>query len=100
MPVELSTEIFLKLWTRSLVRLRLLMMICMASRLSLRKFSKSFLVKVPEFRNLAISSVWFKWKELAVKAGVSVVEDKRKILFGHPAVDLTEELLLALEETK
>ena len=37
-------------------------------------------------------------KELAIKEGVSVVIDKRSILFGNYAVDLTDKLLIELEK--
>ena len=70
----------------------------------LRMYQKQVEKELLEYESrrseILLGRIYVALKELAVKAGVSVVEDKRKILFGHPAVDLTEELLLALEETK
>jgi len=47
---------------------------------------------------IVLGRIYVALKELAVKTGVSVVVDKRNILFGHSAVDLTGKLLKALEE--
>lgn len=70
----------------------------------LRMYQKQVEKELLEYESrrseILLGRIYVALKELAVKAGVSVVEDKRNILFGHPAVDLTEELLLALEETK
>lgn len=38
-------------------------------------------------------------RELAIKEEVSVIIDKRNILFGQKAVDLTGKLLKRLEES-
>jgi Skp family chaperone for outer membrane proteins len=45
-----------------------------------------------------LGKIYMILKELAIKEGVSVVIDKRSILFGNYAVDLTDKLLLKLEE--
>lgn len=48
---------------------------------------------------LLLGRIYVALRELAVKEEVSVVVDKRTILFGQNAVDLTEKLLKKLEET-
>ena len=48
---------------------------------------------------MLLGRIYLALKELAVKEGVSVVIDKRNILFGHSAVDLTDKLLKQLDET-
>lgn len=45
-----------------------------------------------------LGKIYMILKELAIKEGVSVVIDKRSILFGNFAVDLTDKLLMKLEE--
>jgi Skp family chaperone for outer membrane proteins len=45
-----------------------------------------------------LGRIYIKLKELAIKEGVSVVVDKKSILFGHKAVDLTNKLLQDMEE--
>jgi len=56
-----------------------------------------------EFENnkseIILGRIYLVLKELAVKEGVSVVVDKRTILFGHSAVDLTDKLVKKLEES-
>lgn len=47
---------------------------------------------------LILGRIYLALKELAVKEEVSVIVDKRNILFGHNAVDLTDKLLKKLEE--
>ena len=47
---------------------------------------------------ILLGRIYLALKELAVKEGVSVVIDKRNILFGHSAVDLTDKLLKQMEE--
>ena len=47
---------------------------------------------------LLLGRIYLALKELAAKEGVSVVIDKRNILFGHSAVDLTDKLLKQMEE--
>jgi Skp family chaperone for outer membrane proteins len=46
---------------------------------------------------ILLGRIYVALKELAVKEAVSVVIDKRNILFGQPAVDLTQKLLEKLE---
>ena len=48
---------------------------------------------------ILLGRIYLALKELAIKEGVSVVIDKRNILFGHSAVDLTDKLLKQMEET-
>ncbi|MBI4802312.1 MAG: OmpH family outer membrane protein [Elusimicrobia bacterium] len=48
---------------------------------------------------LILGRIYLALKELAVKEEVSVIVDKRSILFGHSAVDLTDKLLKKLEES-
>ncbi|MBI4655535.1 MAG: OmpH family outer membrane protein [Elusimicrobia bacterium] len=45
-----------------------------------------------------LGRIYITLKELAVKESISVIVDKRSILFGHSAVDLTDKLLKKLEE--
>ncbi len=45
-----------------------------------------------------LGKIYVILKELAIKEGVSVVIDKRSILFGNYAVDLTDKLLIELEK--
>ncbi|MEA3306426.1 MAG: hypothetical protein U9Q34_01410 [Elusimicrobiota bacterium] len=47
---------------------------------------------------IILGKIYLILKELAIKEGVSVIIDKRSILFGNFAVDLTDKLLLKLEE--
>ncbi|MCG2725847.1 MAG: OmpH family outer membrane protein [Elusimicrobia bacterium] len=47
---------------------------------------------------IILGKIYMILKELAIKEGVSVVIDKRSILFGNFAVDLTDKLLMKLEE--
>ncbi len=47
---------------------------------------------------ILLGRIYVALKELAVKEEVSVIVDKRNILFGHNAVDLTGKLLKKLEE--
>ena len=49
---------------------------------------------------IILGRIYLALKELAVKEGVSVVVDKRSILFGHSAVDLTGKLIEKLEGTR
>ncbi|OIN99165.1 MAG: hypothetical protein AUJ51_13210 [Elusimicrobia bacterium CG1_02_56_21] len=46
-----------------------------------------------------LGRIYIALKELAVKEEVSVIVDKRSILFGQNAVDLTGKLLIKLEES-
>lgn len=47
---------------------------------------------------ILLGRIYVALKELAVKEEVSVIVDKRNILFGQNAVDLTDKLLKKLEE--
>lgn len=47
---------------------------------------------------LILGRIYIALRELAVKEEVSVIVDKRSILFGHAAVDLTDKLLKKLED--
>ncbi|MFA6435226.1 MAG: hypothetical protein WCW52_11075 [Elusimicrobiales bacterium] len=47
---------------------------------------------------ILLGRIYIALKELAVREEVSVIIDKRNILFGHSAVDLTGKLLKKLEE--
>ena len=47
---------------------------------------------------ILLGRIYVALKELAVKEEVSVIVDKRNILFGQKAVDLTDKLLKKLEE--
>ena len=47
---------------------------------------------------MILGRIYIALQELAIKEGVSVVVDKRTILFGHSAVDLTGKLIEKLEE--
>jgi len=47
---------------------------------------------------MILGRIYMALKELAVEQGVSVVVDKKNILFGHSAVDLTDALVGRLEE--
>ena len=47
---------------------------------------------------ILLGRIYVALKELAVKEAVSVIVDKRNILFGQNAVDLTDKLLKKLEE--
>ncbi len=47
---------------------------------------------------MILGKIYMILKELAIKEGVSVIIDKRSILFGNFAVDLTDKLLIKLEE--
>lgn len=47
---------------------------------------------------LLLGRIYVALKELAIKEEVSVVVDKRNILYGQKAVDLTQKLLRKLEE--
>ena len=48
---------------------------------------------------ILLGRIYVALKELAVKEEVSVIVDKRSILFGQNAVDLTDKLLKKLEES-
>lgn len=49
---------------------------------------------------LLLGRIYIVLKELAVREHVSVIIDKRNILFGHSAVDLTDKLIKDLEESQ
>lgn len=67
----------------------------------LRVFQKQAERELLEYEShkteILLGRIYVALKELAVKEAVSVVVDKRNILFGQPAVDLTGKLLDRLE---
>lgn len=65
-----------------------------------RQVEKELLEYEGHRSEIILGRVYLVLKELAVRSGVSVVVDKRNILFGHSAVDLTDKLLTALEEER
>jgi len=65
-----------------------------------RQMEKELLEYESHKSEIILGRVYLVLKELAVRSGVSVVVDKRNILFGHSAVDLTGKLLTALEEER
>ena len=69
-----------------------------ALRLYQRQMEKELLEYESHRSELLLGRIYLKLKELAVREGVSVIVDKRSILFGHSAVELTDKLLAALEE--
>ncbi|HNW44101.1 MAG TPA: OmpH family outer membrane protein [Elusimicrobiales bacterium] len=68
---------------------------------NLRAFQKQAERELLEYEShrteILLGRIYVALKELAVKEAVSVVVDKRNILFGQPAVDLTGKLLERLE---
>jgi Skp family chaperone for outer membrane proteins len=69
-----------------------------ALRLFQRQVEKELLEYESHRSEILLGRIYLTLKEMAAKEGVSVVVDKRSILFGHSAVDLTDKLLDALEE--
>ncbi|PIS46665.1 MAG: hypothetical protein COT17_07420 [Elusimicrobia bacterium CG08_land_8_20_14_0_20_51_18] len=67
----------------------------------LKKLRKQFDRELADYEDLEtekiLGNIYLKLKKLSVREGVSVVVDKKSILFGHRAVDLTEKLLLEME---
>ncbi|HOI41775.1 MAG TPA: hypothetical protein PK523_02425 [Elusimicrobiales bacterium] len=68
-----------------------------ALRTEQRRAEKDLLDQESRKTELILGRIYFLLRELAVSEGVSVVIDKRSILFGHAAVDLTGKLLEKLE---
>ncbi len=68
-----------------------------ALKLYQRQVEKELLEYESRRSEMLLGRVYYALKELAVTAGVSVIVDKRSILFGHSAVDLTDKLLSSLE---
>ena len=68
-------------------------------RLSQRLAEKELLDYESRKGELLLGRIYVALKELAIKEEVSVIVDKRSILFGQNAVDLTGKLLKKLEET-
>lgn len=62
-----------------------------------RKAEKELLDRESKKTEAILGRIYFLLRELAVSEGVSVVIDKRSILFGHSAVDLTGKLIEKLE---
>jgi Skp family chaperone for outer membrane proteins len=65
-----------------------------------RQIEKELLEYESHRSEIILGRIYLALKELAVKEEVSVIVDKRNILFGHSAVDLTEKLLSKLEESQ
>lgn len=63
-----------------------------------RRAEKELLAQESRKTEAILGRIYFLLRELAVAEGVSVIIDKRSILFGHAAVDLTEKLIIKLEE--
>lgn len=63
-----------------------------------RKAEKELLERESKKTEAILGRIYFLLRELAVSEGVSVIIDKRSILFGHAAVDLTGKLLEKLEK--
>lgn len=63
----------------------------------LKKLKKDFDKELLEYEDAQtekiLGNIYIKLKELSIKEGVSVVVDKKSILFGHKAVDLTDKLI-------
>lgn len=70
---------------------------------SLRLYQRQAEVELLEYEShkseLILGRIYLALKELAVREEVSVIVDKRSILFGHSAVNLTDKLLKKLEES-
>ncbi len=67
-------------------------------RLFQRQTEKELLEQESRRSEILLGRIYVALKELAVKEEVSVIIDKRNILFGQKAVDLTAKLLKKLEE--
>ena len=63
-----------------------------------RQVEKELLEYESHRSEILLGRIYIALKELAAKEEVSVIVDKRNILFGHSAVDLTGKLLEKLEE--
>jgi Skp family chaperone for outer membrane proteins len=69
-----------------------------ALKLYQRQVEKELLEYESHKSEILLGRIYITLKELAVREEVSVIIDKRNILFGHSAVDLTDNLLRKLEE--
>jgi Skp family chaperone for outer membrane proteins len=69
-----------------------------ALKLYQRQIERELLEYESHKSEILLGRIYIALKELAIREGVSVIVDKRSILFGHSAVDLTDPLLSALEE--
>ncbi len=69
-----------------------------ALKLYQRQVERELLEYESHRSEVLLGYIYVALKELAVREGVSVIMDKRNILFGHSAVDLTDKLLKKLEE--
>ncbi|MDD5209785.1 MAG: OmpH family outer membrane protein [Elusimicrobiales bacterium] len=67
-------------------------------RLFQRQTEKELLEQESRRSEMLLGRIYVALKELAIKEEVSVIIDKRNILFGQKAVDLTAKLLKKLEE--
>jgi len=67
-------------------------------RLFQREAERELLEYESHKNEIILGRIYIALKELAQKESVSVVVDKRNILYGQNAVDLTEKLLEKLEE--
>lgn len=67
-------------------------------RLFQRQTEKELLEQESRRSEVLLGRIYVALKELAIKEEVSVIIDKRNILFGQKAVDLTAKLLKKLEE--
>ncbi len=67
-------------------------------RLFQRQTEKELLEQESRRSEMLLGRIYVALKELAVKEEVSVIIDKRNILFGQKAVDLTAKLLKKLED--
>jgi len=65
-----------------------------------KKFDKELLEYENNQTEKILGEIYIKIKELSIREGVSVVVDKKSILFGHKAVDLTDKLIMELENEK
>lgn len=74
----------------------------LAAQASLEETRKKFDAEMLEYQEdeteKILGKIYIKLKEVSVKEGVSVVVDKKSILFGHKAVDLTDKLIKELRE--
>lgn len=65
-----------------------------------RNTEKALLAQESKKTEAILGRIYFLLRELAVSEGVSVVIDRRSILFGHAAVDLTAKLIEKLENNE
>lgn len=74
----------------------------LAAQESLRETRAKFDLEMSEYQEdeteKILGKIYIKLKEVSIKEGVSVVVDKKSILFGHKAVDLTDKVIKELKE--